>query len=225
MKEIAVGSLVLDFSIYPRAEVDLQHVRYIKEAIVAGVVLPPIVAQEDTLRVADGFHRVKAYSGLYGPSHPVQVIEKHYETEADLLADAIRYNASHGRTLSRFDRVHCILLAEQFHLSMEATAEAMGMTVASLGELRVKRVATTMVAGDLQTIPIKRTIRHKAGEELTTAQANANEHLSGMDARFHIEQLIMLIENDLLNTTDDAMLSRLGVLRKLIAGIKKSASA
>lgn len=222
MRAIKVGEIVQDFNLYPRVTIDPQHTKYIKDAIEAGIVMPPLVVCVKSLRLIDGFHRRQAYISLYGADHEVEVVEKKYRDESEMLLDAIRYNANHGQTLSRYDRVHCMLLAERLKLSIDETASALSMSVDRLNELKVDRMAT--VLGErkhLEPTPIKRSIRHLAGETLTAEQVEVNKKLSGMNQAFHVTQLILLIENDLLDTSNKDLMDRLAHLSKLLRKITK----
>ena len=49
MKEYKLSDLVLDYSIYPRKEIDRQHAAIIQEAIEGGAVMPPLVLETKTL--------------------------------------------------------------------------------------------------------------------------------------------------------------------------------
>jgi hypothetical protein len=225
MTKRKVGELIFDYDVYPRMSVDTQHVGYMAEALAAGVVMPPLVICEKTLRIVDGFHRSKLYLKVHGPDHMVDVIEKKFARDADLFAEAIRLNASHGRALSQYDRAHCALIAEKLELTIDETARAMGITVVKLTELRVDRVGVLSIPGKKngQHIPLKQTIRHMTGKTLTPEQAEANEHLSGMNQLFYVNQLITLIESDLLDSSNRDLMKRLQYLAGLIQKLKVAA--
>lgn len=212
MKTMKVAALVLDFDLYPRNSVDSHNINNLKDALLAGSELPPIVIDQKSKRVVDGFHRVKAYLGLYGDEATASVVEKNYRNERELFLDAMRYNAQHGAKLDSCDRTHCIIIAERLKISSEDVAGALHMSVDKLASLKADRMAT---AGGL-AIPLKRTIRWKAGSKLSPAQVEANDKLSGMNQQFYVNQLITLLETDLLDTADELLMGRLQVLRGLL---------
>ena len=218
MREIPLATVVLDFKLYPRGDVDSQHVAYLVEALAAGQELPPIIIDAESKRVIDGFHRVRACEQHLGKDCKIKVIEKSYHDEAEMFIDAMRLNAAHGRTLTRYDRVHCILKAEEFKIDMEQVADALHLTVETVGRLRVERVGKLRAAGSPE-IPLKRTIRHMAGRTLTKGQAEANDKLSGMNQMFYANQLITLIENDLLDVSNEALMEKLRKLGELLDGV------
>jgi hypothetical protein len=216
MKKVKVGELVVDFSIYPRSDVDSQHITYMAEALDAGVHFPPIVIEKGSNRIVDGVHRTRMFKSRCGDDYEVEVIEKTYKNEPALLLDAIRLNAGHGRTLTMHDRTHCILLAAKMEVPEDELASALCMTVEKVGALRVDRIGTLHVGQTTRSIPLKRTIRHMAGKSLTKGQSEANDRLSGMNQVFYVNQVILLIESKLLNMDDEKLLERLGILASLL---------
>ena len=220
MRKIPIAELVLDFDFYPRAEVNSQHVTYMCAAINAGAELPPLIAEKKTLRVVDGFHRVRAYGRVHGEDYKAAVIEKVYESEADLFLDAARYNSSHGRILTQFDQTHCILKAERLSIETEQLASALQITIDAVGKLRSGSTGVLLNVGD---VPLKRTIRHMAGRTLTKPQMEANGKLSGMNQMFYVNQLIMILENGLLDAENENLLAALGRLNTLLTGQKIAA--
>ncbi len=216
-----LSELVLDFDLYPRKSIDTHHAKEMQHAVEAGTALPPIIIDKKSKRIADGFHRHRVYTRLFGPDAEVDVIEKNYASDADLFLDAIRYNVSHGMRMDTCDKTHCIILAKHLRIAVAAVAAALCMDVKRVAELKTTRTATV---GNLnQSVPIKRTIQHMAGKELTAPQAKANDALSGMHQTFYVNQIITLIENDLLDTADEKLMDRLKVLGELIAGIQIAA--
>jgi len=218
MTECTISELVLDFDLYPRTSVDSQHVGYMKEAAKAGCAFPPIVADQKSKRVTDGFHRKRMYEAMYGPGHRVQVILKRYKSEAEMFLDACRYNAAHGRALTTNDRTRCAILACRLRVDAKDLAGCLHVDPATLDRLRVDRTATAPNGKGVH-VALKRTIKHKAGGTLTKEQVAANDKLSGMSQTFYVNQVIILIESGLLNRDDEGLMQRLAVLKGLLEGL------
>src|SRR5688572_26888007 len=104
MRTYPARELIIDKDVYPRREVDGDHVFNLMEAIRTGAEVPPIVICKISKRVVDGVHRLTALQRLHGADYEVECIEKTYKNDAELFLDAIKYNSSHGRHLSRDDR-------------------------------------------------------------------------------------------------------------------------
>jgi hypothetical protein len=185
----------------------------------AGHEFPPIVVERDTGRIIDGAHRFEMYRAE-GVAE-VECIEKTYRTEADAFLDCVRYNATHGRTLTSYDRTHCAIRAEELKILPAQLASAMAMTTDAVGALVATRVgklrAATSAAGVL--VPLKRTIQHMAGKSLTRAQEDVNGKLSGAAQSFYVNQIVMLIEQGLLNREDERLIAKLRRLRELLADL------
>lgn len=209
MKTYKLSELVLDVDMYPRGGVDSHHVGEIADAIQAGADMPPLVICKASKRIADGFHRWKAYRRIYGEDHEVQCIEKTYRDDAELFIDAMNYNAAHGRALTQHDKVHCLLLADKLKIEPEVVAGALKITTSRIGELRTDRIGKI---GPRQ-VPLKQTIRHMAGRRLNKKQAAANEKLSGMNQLFYVNQIMTLIDSDLIDTENEELIGGLSRLQ------------
>jgi len=221
MKKYLLSALVLDFDLYPRGSIDNHHVTQIAAAISAGCSMPPIVIEKASKRIVDGFHRWKAYRRLYGEEYSTNCIEKIYPGDSQLLLDAMRFNASHGRALTQHDKTHCILLAQKLKISSELVAEALNLTSERIGKLKTDRIGTI----GSQPLALKQTIRHMSGRKLTKRQASANEKLSGMNQMFYVNQLLTLLETDLIDTANTDLRSRLARLQEAISDFLKKQAA
>ncbi len=216
MKTMKVSLLVLDFDLYPRQQIDSHHVGEMVAAEEAGVKFPPIVIDKKSKRVTDGWHRVRMKQRLYKENAEIEVIEKTYRNEREMFLDAIRLNASHGRNLSSYDRAHCALRAGELGIKDDVLAGALLVTVARVDALRVNKAATVGTGKAEVTVPIKRTIGHMAGKRLTRPQQEANKKLGGMAQLFYVNQLIMLIETDLLDTANKDLMAAIEKLAGML---------
>lgn len=182
MKPVKLAELVEDFSVYPRMEVNDTHVAHIAEALEAGVIIPAIIIDEKTKRIIDGFHRARAARRVYGEEGEIQAEHKHYASEAELVLDAIRLNAGHGRNMSTADRAHAILIADRVKADNDKLAVALNVTVERVVELRTKY--TIKVEDTRKRVPLKFCIRHMVGDTLTREQAEIVPKLGGNNPMF-----------------------------------------
>ena len=105
LKKVRLSLLVEDYDFYPRSAVDSQHSRAIEDAIRAGIQVPPIIVEDKTMRIVDGWHRHRALRSIHGDADPeIQVEIRVYANDGELLRDAGRLNATHGRALTSYDR-------------------------------------------------------------------------------------------------------------------------
>lgn len=212
MTQITASKLVLDFDLYPRADVDAANVRRLRDAIRAGASLPPVLVEKDSYRVVDGFHRVKAWRKAKGEDAPIPASLREYNSEADLLLDALHHNADHGKQLSPYDHARALTLAEEHGLSVDDVASALEIPTAKLEELKTRKIGSS----NGRPIPVKQTARHLAGRELSKRQEEAHSRAGGMNQLHYVNQVINLIEGDLLDRENEALMDRLEVLGSLI---------
>lgn len=212
MSKMKIGELVFDFDLYPRSDIDTHNIAYMSQAEDAGVKFPPVIIDKKSKRIVDGFHRVKMYRQKYDDNYKIEVIEKTYGSEKEIFLDAIRYNASHGKMLSRHDRMRCILQSERMRLKIDDVASALSMTIEKINQLKAERVGELKVGGIIKSVPLKRTIKHMSGKRLNKRQNEVNKKISGMDQKFYVNQLVMLIESGLINQSDEILLQRLHIL-------------
>jgi hypothetical protein len=208
-----IATLVKNGSLWPRRNMSAANTANIREAILAGVAIPPVVADRETLWLIDGWHRCDAYEGLFGPEYEIPVDLRSYSSKAEMLADAISLNIGRGSDLSRWDVTKCLFLAEEADMPLDSLAKLLRWRPERLAKYRESRMGTTVKGS---RIALKRSIRHHLSVPLTESQAEANEHLSGMSPRFHIGQLVTLIEADLLPRDDAALIDQLLHLAHLI---------
>lgn len=211
MTQTRVTDLVLDFSIYPRHQIDAQHVRDLVNALEAGVNLPPVRADRKSKRVIDGFHRIKAYLQHLGDLAVLEVSWRDYTDESALLLEAIQLNAQHGRKLSAYDRARCIVLAEAQGITAERIAGVLGLTVDRLERLGLRKIAFD-AAGS--AVPIKETLRPFAQSRLSREQLLGNKRAGGGRQLWYINQVVNLIETDIFDESNPRLVKR---LRHLIA--------
>jgi hypothetical protein len=208
-----VASLILDFELYPRNNIDSGNVTSLCDAIAAEIALPPVIVEKRTKKVVDGFHRVKAYLRMLDDDAECFVVEKNYASDKELFKDAMRCNARHGARLDPCDRAHCVIVGERLQITREEMAEALSIKVDKLASIRETRTAYSSSGHPL---PIKNTIRQFHGKRLTRQQERVNEKLSGMRPSFYANQLIMLIEADLLDVDDEHLMATLRKLHGLL---------
>ena len=178
----------------PRASLDSVNEARLVDAIEAGRDLPPIVVDTRGY-IVDGWMRKRAYIRVRGAEAEVACEVRRYASDAELILDAMTLNSNHGQPLSPWDRLRCMELGERHGASRDAIAAALNMTRTELKRVQDSRMGKNLLGKD---IPLKRTLRHMAGQMLTERQQLANDRLSGMTPMFYINQVIELLDADLL---------------------------
>lgn len=209
---VKVSELIMDYTLYPRKEIDATNRSAIVAALEAGQVLPPIIADADSLRIIDGFHRTAAYLQVFGPEHEVEVELRKYDDEREMWRDAIAYNAKHGRRLSPLDIAIVISRNRQsFNLDEGDLADALGVTTERLEQVIARRFAAN------SDEPLKGVYKELAGKRITKKQKKANEEAGGFWSQVALlNQVVALLESDTVNLDDERVVSRLIEIRGLI---------
>lgn len=219
---IPASELVEDFDLYPRKDVDSQHVANMLETLAAGNELPPIIADRKSKRIVDGFHRRRAWIRHSGEDITVPVIFHDYKNEGEIFLEAMALNSAHGRRLATFDQVRCATMAAKLKLKPAQIAHALRLTTERVEHLLDKRTATARLSNQpkgspqSERIPIKRTISHMAGGNLNKGQQDANQKLSGMSPLFYVNQLLLLLDNGLMPENDENLEDGLKKLHQLL---------
>jgi len=213
--EVKAASLVLDYNLYPRHKVDSTHVLHLRSALRAGEKLPPVVADEASRRVVDGFHRVVSHLQEHGDEATIRVEFRKYESEADLIEDAIRLNSGHGSNLTPWDRVRCTILAEEYGLAVGRLAAALRAPLAEVEDLRLRR--TVKVGRDATISPIKRGFSHLAKKgKVTKRQMEGMETAGGLQRTYYVNEVIRTLEYDLADWENPKFVDRLKVLKAML---------
>lgn len=198
-QHLPASTLILDYTIYPRHQIDEANARQIGQAIEAGEDLPPVIIDRKSLRVIDGFHRVTA-TLRHDPAAQIEVLRVGYANDGEMFLDAVKRNARHGVGLTSYDRARVVTIADEFKLTREAVAQALAQPLATLDKIKISRQAKTT---DGRTIQVKRPLKRLAGTIVTPEHESVNRRSSGWSARFHANQITMLLDADLVDLEDE----------------------
>lgn len=203
-ESVPLGELIEDWSLYPRHQVDPTHVADLARALRASQPLPPPIVDAASKRIVDGIHRARAWRRVLGATGAVLVELRHYDSEQDMLLDAIRLNAVHGRRLGKDDRVRCVALAEERHIAPERIAVALCVEAEVIPTLRV-RIASApeqdlpgTISGTAK-VALKGSVLHLEGRQLTPEQVRGTMSAPGTSYTLLAQQLCEALECGLCN--------------------------
>lgn len=209
MASVPVESLVFDPVLYPRQDVDGMHIRALTEALEAGAILPPIVAETDSLRVTDGWHRGRAYRRAQSPVPEVHCYQ--YEDDTEALRHAVELNAGHGLRLTETDRRRIAHMLREREVAVDEIAVILHVPPPKV----LRLVAEVAVSPGGAVVPLKRSVRQLAGQTLTERQVAAVGSAPGTTYTLLARQLVDALENRLVPEEDEALdewLRRLSLL-------------
>lgn len=194
---IALERLVEDFDIYPRTMVSGPHVTAICDAISTGEDLPPIVVDKKSMRIIDGFHRTRAAKRLKLESIECEL--RTYKSEADLFADAVRLNASHGRPLVPFERKRAVEILRRLGTDDRKIISIVKIPMERIVSI-TSRFSMSEESGEQRAVKAS----HESmigGGSMTAAQESADHKRDGMNPTYHANQLIIALESELWSPT------------------------
>ena len=214
---VRLGELVIDDGILPRAALNFAHVDTLKNAVLAGESLPPIIAERSTRRVVDGLHRYKMYVQLYGEGHEVEVDFRDFADDNELWLAAVAANATHGLAYTTYDRRRILVEAEKRGISRDVISTAIRMPV----EKADKKIAdgsafVKTTAGNRERVALRTALKPLAGNLLTKKQEEANKQ-SSMKAEYHAEALVKLLRAGLLSWCSKTVRAAVMALHKELA--------
>lgn len=205
-RTIPVATLVEDFDIYPRHEVDSAWVADLARALQAGAVLPPITVEKRTLRIVDGFHRRRAHIKAFGAETAVQIVEQTFKSEAALIEACVAANSAHGRRLDSTDRTRAALMLSKVGVAPTRIAVVLNTT-----QNHVEQILMRVVVVEGERRPAKRSLwPEKDGTPriITAEQYTVHQSSSGWDHAQTIRTLIRDIEAGLVDVEAHAELLR-----------------
>ena len=147
MKE-KISSLKRNYNIYPREGLDGFNVIRIRNAIEAGVELPPVIADKKTKMVIDGFHRVEAVKLISGEDGEILVDYREYKSLAEMFLEAVRLNAAQGKTLLPNDIERILEVAHDLEITPKYLAGALSMTASRIKGFEPTRIDASISVQD-----------------------------------------------------------------------------
>lgn len=221
-KKVKAIDLVLDWNLCPRHEaesLDSTNLKRMKDALVAGIKLPPVVINEKDNRIVDGFHRVKAHLSVYGDEATIIAEIRNFQSEADMFKESARLNNQHGLPLSPRDRAYVINKARKFKIPMPAIAEALGLDPKEAKDFLEKRSAKSQSG---ETIILSGGSRNLAGKVLTPNQETYVKACPGTSAQLYARLLLNALKAEAVIFNDKVIesLSELrGEIDKILAEV------
>lgn len=195
IKKLPLAKLVEDLEFYPRNEVSGTVVTSFVDAMAVGEKFPPLVVCDRSFRIVDGWHRYRAFKRLRIESVMCDV--RHFASDTELFKSAVELNSSHGRRLDSYDIKRSVLRLQELGLEIEQIAG-----VVRVPAPRIEDMIKGMARGLSGPIALKAGVAYLADRKLTANQQKAVGKASGMQALYHVNQLILLIENGIAPTSE-----------------------
>lgn len=214
--KIKAARLVWDSEIYPRTTIDNTQISRMVESLKQGNELPQIIVEKKTFRIVDGVHRWKAHQKMRGDDCSVECEIRAYESDADLLLDAMRLNSQHGLNITSLDRLRCFYIGEKAGLTREKIAEALRIRYDKAERTLTKRTA---YREGHEPVALKTSMMSLAGKNLDETEESVNDMAGGMHPLYYVNHMIGLLEAGIHERSNEQFMMRLKTLYEMLEGI------
>jgi ParB-like chromosome segregation protein Spo0J len=195
--------------------VDGAHVADLVRALVAGATLPPPVVNKDTMQIVDGVHRTRAHARVFGDESKIDVDVRAYKNKAAMFEEAVLLNSAHGRKLDRHDQARIVIIGTRMRMSRARIAAAIRVKEADIERLAVRVVVHEKTK---QRIPSKRGLKFMAGAEVSDSQLDVIQSVRSAEAGRLALELTGLLREQLVDWSDERIVSRLRELMEVLGG-------
>lgn len=213
---VRVADLVKDLDIYPRTRVSSKNVANLVAALEGGHQLPPLEADELSLRIIDGFHRCEAYLKVFGPDHEVEVNLRHYESDTEMLLASINANSTHGQQLHEIEKRRLVLRLRDAGTDDDTIGFVLRIPPPKIEKITLHTASVQIGGGGFRLEALKKPHFHFAGREMTEPQARAARSAPGVPYSLVIRQLRDGLRERLIDQNDGRLMLHLGALAEEI---------
>ena len=217
-----ISALIIDERLTELRPINMFFVSRYRQAMRNGANFPPPIVEKGTGRVVSGKHRVSAYLEEFGADHQIDVVERKFKSESEVLRLFAEENSKHGNPLSGYSMKYITQRLLSLGDTPEEIASALNIPVKKVQDMGGMSVFV-IGNGKKEKKPIKHGLEHKAGSNITEADYTCHQRQDrGVPARNLATQLTRWIENDWIDKDDDATVT---ALRELHAALDKVVAA
>jgi len=203
-KNMKLVELVEDFGIYPRSSVSSTNVSRLRRSVRLGEDVGPIVADEKTLAIIDGFHRRRAILAEKGDKAVWPVELRTYKSRKYMFMDSVLLNTGHGLALNQYERTKCQIRGEELGLTKKEMASMLRVEMVDLERIEMTRMSRIVPSdGPPRRHALKRPMYHLAGRRITQKQAAITPVLGGRSAGQLAKELRILLQTNSVNLDND----------------------
>lgn len=195
---LRIADLVYESEYYPRMKTSWLTAYQYAMAMKSGCVFPRITVGnfKGKFYVVDGWHRIEALK-LLGEEY-VEATVKNYSSEAEMFADAVRLNTTHGRQLSVQEKARIIDKLKSYNFSLEQISEIVKVPVDKIERFTFKVV----VAPNGSKVYLKSIVEKLGEKEVVGVE---QERFNVRNVQNLLNQLLDLLRNGLFPFEDGAV--------------------
>lgn len=203
-----VGDLKVDPDLIRMRPINTAIISQYRQAARNKAKFPEIIIEKDTNRIVSGNQRHKMYLKEFGEDYEIDVIEKTFANEAEVIKLFAEENNKHGMQLSGYTRKKIIQTLYQLKENPATIAKLMSLSDKKVIELNDAKVIIPGENGSQRTEPVKHGLEHLHGTKMSEEQ---HEELRvfhrGIPARSQATQLTSWIKNGWIKMSDPGTVS------------------
>lgn len=207
-----ISELIQDEAILEIRRVNPVFVSRYRQAMRNGDKFPPLIIDTNGT-VISGNHRYESYLAEYGEDKAVDVIVKHFSSEAERIEEAVRDNSRHGNPLDGISRKNAILKLSELGRDAESIGRLLGISVKRVDELAGISVIIRGTGKCVYHKAVKHGLEHISGQ--TVKKADYETHIQrdmGVPAKTAALQLTRWLQNDWVDWTDSKTVDAISAL-------------
>ena len=219
-KKVKTGELRIDPKLVELRSINMVFVSRYRQAYRSEAPMPLIIVQEGTNRVVSGNHRLTALRLEYGNKHTIKVVEKHYNTELEILEDFTQENVTHGNAIDSFTRKKLMTALLEEGATPEKVSSLFNISVHRLTSIGDGMIIVEIKNGKGNKKSVSKPAKHGFKPEHPITEAQYSIHANkdrGLNIVQQAGQLIRWMEGDLI----ECNANNLGWLEKLSTALSK----
>ena len=205
---------------YRVRDIDPHKVTIFKDRFKTGAQFPPIVLDQN-YNIIEGNHRYQALMNL-NPDCEVEVIVKHYDSVKDRLIDAGIYNQKNGFPLDAFEEKRLAFRLRGAKASESEIEKAVGRPFKIIERWYGQAILVVGAKGQSREEPRKGGIARSIKEVSDSQYEVIVNKASGWSPTFHIDQIVLHIDNETIDLEDERVIDRLKALSDLLISVLKN---
>lgn len=208
MKKMRIGDLVFDKNLTEIRPVNMYFVSRYRQAARSGAQFPALIIEKGTKRIVSGNHRATMYLEEYGEDHEVDVIEKAFPDEKDVLREFAKENSKHGNALSGWSMKYITQKLLDLGDTPEDIASVLNIPVQKIKKMGDMFVVVTGDKKKKEHKPVKNGVSKKIlGTEIKSSEWEVHKKNDrGISPVKIAEQIMRWIENDWIDWDDEKTL-------------------
>lgn len=213
-KILKIDEIIFEKEYYPRNDYNWITSLSYSNAMKTGAVFPLIEVAliKGQYYLVDGKHRLEAYK-RNKETHIRVLVNTKITSLAQVYIEGVKRNVTHGRVFSPQEKAQIVVKLKDMKVDMDTISKIIQIPKATMLKFTTDRM-TSSITG--KQVVLKNTINHLSHEEITEEVEETQRSYSGSSQVYLLNELISLIENNLMDMSNENVVAKLNKLTKLL---------